>query len=163
MRKAAFLLVGAAAFVAVPLAAKAQYMGAAPQSAPPGYADEGPDEGPPGAAYSDEGPYADEGPAGEMESADEGPAGAPAVGPNPGTGLSTGDISPAFFAYLSSVDVPSQEVEGNVNVGRRLPRGRVTLYRIPPEFGSGRLVFAVVNNRALLVDPRNRRVVGIIG
>jgi Protein of unknown function (DUF1236) len=47
--------------------------------------------------------------------------------------------------------------------GMILPRERIVYYRVPPEYGvSRRYRYTIVNQHAVLVDPRSRRVVQII-
>jgi len=47
-------------------------------------------------------------------------------------------------------------------VGTELP-GTITYYDVPAEYGVKNYRYTVVNNTAVLVDPRTHRIVEIIG
>lgn len=73
------------------------------------------------------------------------------------------DSRPRFRDYAYGSHRPSYAYEGDVAVGTVLPRRGVTLYPVPREYGVGpRYRYAMVNDRAVIVDPRTRRVVDVL-
>jgi hypothetical protein len=49
-----------------------------------------------------------------------------------------------------------------VRVGAVLPATGVEYYEVPAEYGVREHRYTVVNNRAVLVEPRTRRIVPIV-
>jgi|SRR5690349_20430612 Protein of unknown function (DUF1236)/Glycine zipper len=92
-----------------------------------------------------------------------GPVGA-AVGA--GVGAIVGGISdanrPRFHDYVVREHITSYPYAGQVVVGTELP-GTITYYDVPAEYGVKNYRYTVVNNTAVLVDPRTHRIVEIIG
>lgn len=71
------------------------------------------------------------------------------------------DDRPRFRDY--AVARPSSAYDGDVRVGSILPRRGIALYAVPRDYHvSPRYRYAVVNDRAVIVDPRSRRVVDVI-
>ena len=59
--------------------------------------------------------------------------------------------------------VSSAERSEPVQVGTVLPRRGIAFYAVPRDYHvSPRYRYAVVNDRAVIVDPRSRRVVDVI-
>ena len=63
---------------------------------------------------------------------------------------------------MSSRKVPSYRYDSDVRVGVSLPSSGVTYYEVPQEYGAREYRYTVINGRAVLVDPRTRRVVEIL-
>ena len=72
------------------------------------------------------------------------------------------DQRPRFREYVVSERRPSYSYREEVRVGAELPSSGVTYYDVPAEYGVRDYRYTVVNNRAVLVDPRSRRVVEVI-
>lgn len=92
-----------------------------------------------------------------------GPVGA-AVGATVGAvaGGIADDQRPRFRSYVMERKVPSYRYEREVRVGVDLPESGVTYYEVPREYGTTSYRYTVVNERAVLVDPKTRKVVQII-
>jgi hypothetical protein len=70
---------------------------------------------------------------------------------------------PRFREYVIHEHRPSYRVSEQVHVGYMLPEHGVTLYEVPPEYHvRPGYRYAVVNDRAVIVEPRSRRIVEII-
>jgi hypothetical protein len=93
-----------------------------------------------------------------------GPVGA-AVGAAGGAvvGALSEDNAPRFREYVVRESRPSYTYQGEVVVGTVLPPSGVVFYEVPREFGVTEYRYTIVNGRTVLVDPRNRRIVQIIG
>lgn len=73
------------------------------------------------------------------------------------------DDRPRFREYAVGQGRPSYEYDSDLRVGSVLPRRGVVLYPVPRQYHVGsRYRYAIVNDRAVIVDPRSRRVVDII-
>lgn len=72
------------------------------------------------------------------------------------------DQRPRFRSYVVDQRRPSYHYRENVAVGVVLPEEGVTYYDVPPEYGVRDYRYTVVNDRAVLVDPRTRRIVDIV-
>jgi hypothetical protein len=72
------------------------------------------------------------------------------------------DQRPRFREYVVSERRPSYSYREEVRVGAELPSSGVTYYDVPAEYGVRDYRYTVVNNRAVLVDPRSHRVVEVI-
>jgi hypothetical protein len=72
------------------------------------------------------------------------------------------ETRPRFREYVVREHRPSYRYTGEVVVGAELPTAGVTYYEVPAEYGVREYRYTVVNDRAVLVDPRTRRVVQII-
>lgn len=93
-----------------------------------------------------------------------GPVGA-AVGGVGGAvvGAIIGDAaSPKFRTYVVEQSVPSYRYAEPVAVGTVLPEQGVVYREVPAEYGAPGYRYTVVNDRAVVVEPRTRRVVQII-
>lgn len=72
------------------------------------------------------------------------------------------DQRPRFRSYVVEQHRPSYRYQENLAAGAVLPEDDVTYYDVPPEYGVRDYRYTVVNDRAVLVDPRTRRVVEIV-
>jgi len=72
------------------------------------------------------------------------------------------DQRPRFREYVVRERVPSYRYTDEVRVGVELPADGVRYYEVPAEYGVREYRYTVVNDRAVLVDPRTRRVVQVI-
>jgi hypothetical protein len=68
----------------------------------------------------------------------------------------------AFLAYVERRQMRSAALVEKVSAGDALPQEGVTYYDIPLHFGAGLNRCAVIAGRAVIVDPRTRRVVEVI-
>src|SRR3981081_3258984 len=80
-------------------------------------------------------------------------------GVNGGLGV---DQRPRFHSSVGERDHPSYEYQGDFRVGTVLPEAGVTYYDVPEEYSAQGYRYTVVNGRAVLVEPRTRRVVEIV-
>jgi hypothetical protein len=87
-----------------------------------------------------------------------------AVGAAAGTvgGILGVDDRPRFREYVVREHRPSYVYRDEVRVGAVLPEAGVTYYEVPAEYHAREYRYTVVNNRAVLVDPRSRRIVEVI-
>jgi len=69
---------------------------------------------------------------------------------------------PRFREYVARERHPSYRYEHDFRVGAVLPQSGVTYYEIPGEYHVVGYRYAYVNDHAVLVDPRTRRIVQII-
>jgi hypothetical protein len=69
---------------------------------------------------------------------------------------------PRFREYVVTRQHRSYDYDGDVVVGRELPRQGVTYYQVPREYGQTEYRYTVVNNRTVLVDPETGRIVQVI-
>ena len=72
------------------------------------------------------------------------------------------DERPRFRSYVVEQRRPSYEYREDLRVGVVLPEEGVTYYDVPPEYGVREHRYTVVNGRAVLVEPRTRRVIEIV-
>ena len=72
------------------------------------------------------------------------------------------DTRPRFRTYVTGQKHPSYKYTNEVRVGADLPASGVTYYDVPREYGVTKYRYTVVNDRTVLVDPSNHRVVQII-
>jgi hypothetical protein len=72
------------------------------------------------------------------------------------------DQRPRFHRYVEEEHRPSYRYEGDLRVGAVLPEAGVTYYEVPPECGVRDYRYTVINDRPVLVDPRSRRIVGVV-
>jgi len=83
-----------------------------------------------------------------------------------GIGAIAGAISdanrPRFREYSEREHRPSFKYDGEVHVGTELPKSGVTYYEVPREYGAREYRYTVVNDRTVLVDPRNGRIIQVI-
>ena len=92
-----------------------------------------------------------------------GPVGA-AVGGVAGAivgGIAT-DQQPRFRHYVVEERRPSYQWRERVAIGAELPED-VTYWEVPPEYRVRDFRYTVVNDEPVLVDPRTRRIVQIVG
>jgi hypothetical protein len=66
-----------------------------------------------------------------------------------------------FREYVVREKRPSVTVKEDVRIGAELP-STVTYYEVPSEYKVTKYRYAVVNNKTVLVDPGNRKVVEVI-
>src|SRR6202158_5917481 len=69
---------------------------------------------------------------------------------------------PRFREYVVRERVPSYRYSDDIRVGVVLPESGVTYYDVPADYHVTGYRYTYVNDRAVLVDPRTRRVVQII-
>ncbi len=72
------------------------------------------------------------------------------------------DQRPAFREYIVRERVPNYTIPDRVIVGGVLPETGVTYYDVPQTFGVTPYRYTVVNGRAVLVEPRSRRIVQVV-
>jgi hypothetical protein len=72
------------------------------------------------------------------------------------------ETRPRFREYVVRERRPSYRYSGQVVVGAELPSSGVTYYEVPAEYGVRNYRYTIVNDRAVLVDPRSHRVVQVI-
>jgi hypothetical protein len=72
------------------------------------------------------------------------------------------DQRPRFREHVVRESRPSYTYRDEVRVGAELPSSGVTYYEVPAEYGVRDYRYTVVNNRAVLVDPRTHRIVEVI-
>jgi hypothetical protein len=79
-------------------------------------------------------------------------------------GAIIGDQTPRFRQYVVEQRVPSYTYAEPVAVGTVLPSEGVVYHRLPAEYGASasNYNYAVVNDRAVIVEPQSRRVIQII-
>ncbi|SFK45671.1 DUF1236 domain-containing protein [Methylocapsa palsarum] len=78
-------------------------------------------------------------------------------------GLLGADQSGPFNAYALREGRSSYRYDSELRPGALLPRQGVAYYRVPPKFGvSPSYRYAIVNDRAVLVDPRTHRIVQVL-
>ena len=87
-----------------------------------------------------------------------------AVGAATGTvgGILGIDDRPRFREYVVRERRPSYRYNEDLRVGMVLPESGVTYYDMPPEYRAPDYRYTYVNDRAVIVDPRTRRVIDII-
>ncbi len=87
-----------------------------------------------------------------------------AVGAATGTvgGILGVEDRPRFREYVVRERRPSYHYSEDLRVGVVLPENGVTYYEVPAEYHAPGYRYAYVNERAVIVDPRTRRVVEII-
>ena len=70
---------------------------------------------------------------------------------------------PRFREYVVREHRPSFAYSDDVRIGTVLPARGVTLYAVPREYHvAPRYRYAIVNDRAVIVEPRSRRIVEIV-
>jgi len=72
------------------------------------------------------------------------------------------DDRPRFREYVVRERRPSYRYSDDLRVGVVLPDDGVTYYEMPPEYRAPNYRYTVVNDRAVIVDPRTRRVIQIV-
>jgi hypothetical protein len=72
------------------------------------------------------------------------------------------ELRPRFREYVVREARPSFSYSGQLVVGAELPSAGVGYYEIPAEYGVRDYRYAIVNDRAVLVDPGSHRIVQII-
>lgn len=79
------------------------------------------------------------------------------------SGLLGIDQIPRFREYLLTQPRISFAFPDVLRAGVFLPVGDITYYPVPPEFGvSPEYRYAIINNEAVIVDPRTRRIIEVI-
>lgn len=71
-------------------------------------------------------------------------------------------LTPRFKTYVTTHEVPSYSYNESVRVGAVLPESGVTYREVPAEFGVSNYQYTVVNGRAVIVEPRTRRIIQVI-
>lgn len=69
---------------------------------------------------------------------------------------------PRFREYVVTQKRPSYAYREELRIGAELPATGVEYYEAPAEYGVRDYRYTIVNDRAVLVDPRTRRIVQII-
>jgi len=69
---------------------------------------------------------------------------------------------PRFREYVIRERRPSYRYTEELRVGVVLPEAGVTYYEVPAEYNAPGYRYTYVNDRAVLVEPRSRRIVDII-
>ncbi len=78
-------------------------------------------------------------------------------------GVLGADEGPRFHDYVVRTHRSSYRYAEPVAVGAVLPEGEITYYDVPPEYHvAPSYRYTIINDRAVLVDPRTRRVVQVI-
>ena len=72
------------------------------------------------------------------------------------------DDRPRFREYVVRERRPSYRYSDDLRVGVILPESGVTYYEMPAEYRAPGYRYTYVNERAVIVDPRTRRVMEII-
>ena len=73
------------------------------------------------------------------------------------------DQRPAFHDFVMREGRSSYTYAKPVRPGVILPREGIIYYRVPPEYGvAPRYRYTIINQHAVLVDPRTRRIVQVI-
>ncbi len=87
-----------------------------------------------------------------------------AVGAATGTigGILGVEDRPRFREYVVRERRPSYRYSEEVRVGAVLPESGVTYYEMPAEYHAPAYRYTYVNDRAVIVDPRTRRIVEIV-
>src|ERR1700726_4695585 len=87
-----------------------------------------------------------------------------AVGAATGTvgGILGVEDRPRFREYVVRERRPSYRYSEDLRVGAVLPESGVTYYEVPAEYHAPAYRYTYVNDRAVLVEPRTRRIVEII-
>ena len=87
-----------------------------------------------------------------------------AVGAATGTigGILGVEDRPRFREYVVRERRPSYRYSEDLRVGAILPESGVTYYEVPAEYHAPAYRYAYVNDHAVIVDPRTRRIVEII-
>lgn len=74
-----------------------------------------------------------------------------------------GDNTPRFKHYVVEQRVPSYAYDQDLAVGTVLPERGVVYRQVPAEYGVRQEYrYTVVNDRAVIVEPRTRRVIQVI-
>lgn len=85
----------------------------------------------------------------------------PALARDPAGGTMIDD-TPRFRTYVIEQRVPSYTYARPVAVGTVLPDEGIVYREVPVEYGAQGYRYTVVNERAVVVEPRTRRVIQII-
>ncbi|RDJ19712.1 DUF1236 domain-containing protein [Bosea caraganae] len=72
------------------------------------------------------------------------------------------DDTPRFRTYVMEQGLPSYSYDPPIAVGTILPDEGVAYREVPVEYGAQGYRYTVVNGRAVVVEPRTRRVIQII-
>jgi hypothetical protein len=73
------------------------------------------------------------------------------------------DQRPRFHDYVAREHHSSYLYQEPLRPGALLPPDGVTYYPVPPEFGVGpEYRYTIVNDEAVIVDPRTNRIVEVI-
>jgi hypothetical protein len=85
----------------------------------------------------------------------------PALARDPAGGTMIDD-TPRFRSYVVEQGMPSYSYARPVAVGTVLPDEGIVYREVPVEYGAQGYRYTVVNERAVVVEPRTRRIVQII-
>ena len=99
---------------------------------------------------------------GAQEGAAEGNRAAGPVGAVVGGAVLGVEERPRFRTYVTTQRHPSYRYESEFRVGAELPEVGVTYYDVPSDYHVSGYRYTYVNDHAVLVDPRTRRIVQII-
>ncbi|MGO4674891.1 DUF1236 domain-containing protein [Bosea sp. 2YAB26] len=72
------------------------------------------------------------------------------------------DDSPRFRTYVIEQRLPSYSYGRPVVVGTILPDEGIVYREVPAEYGAPGYRYTVVNERAVVVEPRTRRIIQVI-
>lgn len=72
------------------------------------------------------------------------------------------DDTPRFRTYVIEQRLPSYSYDPPVAVGTILPEEGVVYREVPVEHGAQGYRYTVVNGRAVVIEPRTRRIIQII-
>lgn len=85
----------------------------------------------------------------------------PAGGTTRDPALAAGAVA-GFRTYVMQQSVPSYRYSSPVVVGAILPDEGIVYREIPAEYGAPGYRYTVVNERAVVVEPRTRRIIQVI-
>lgn len=85
----------------------------------------------------------------------------PALARDPAGGTMISD-EPAFRTYVMAQNLRSYHYREPLEVGTVLPARGVMYHAVPAEYGAAGYRYTVVNDEAVIVEPRTRRVVEVI-
>lgn len=80
----------------------------------------------------------------------------------PVIGIISEEHLPVFRRYVVEERLPSFAIDDPVVVGATLPEVGVVYYDVPERFGATTHRYTIVNDRAVLVEPRSRRIIQVI-
>ena len=73
------------------------------------------------------------------------------------------DLRSRFHDYIVRQGLPSFPYAASLRPGDVLPLENVAYYPVPPEFGMPpEYRYAIINDEAVIVDPRSHRIIQII-
>jgi hypothetical protein len=96
----------------------------------------------------------------------EDPVAGAVVGAIVGAAIASGAFVPdehreRLHEYIARENRPSYRYDGEVAVGRELPRGAYESYPVPEEYGVRDHHYAIVNGRPVVFHPETRRIIHV--